>query len=229
MFKETSDPPEISDNYKEENSLDFSKMLELFNLFSTIFSNNDNKDENKDKVDFNDKNIQPNFKTPDTTPTILFDESIHNQQLKVIKAAIPYLSFSHQRMLGILVKSLELKRVFDIYKINENPLSSTSIKSNPNWKLDMLNSIKLHCNKEKQYVVDMLIKIMDIGELMKKINELKFNKLKNTEEVNQSPNQKEELIKAFTPMLNDNQKQIFNMLNMIMEENKIMSKEDYNG
>lgn len=198
-------------NSQENNGYDISKMLEMAKLFSTLINNNPPKENNPTPV-----------KAPNpivyTNGTILFDETIHTPRLKVIKTAIPYLEPNYQRILGVFVKAVEFKKVIDIYKNPENPLSNMALKSKAHWKTEMLNSFKPHCSEENQYILDMMIKVMDIGELMKKINSLKITEdTKKLADDSEKKNTKQRLLETLSPLLDDSQKQMLNLFANLME------------
>ncbi|NLK97565.1 hypothetical protein [Defluviitalea saccharophila] len=183
------------------------QLLEMAKLFSNLMGNNSTQ--NQPQITNSAPIVYP-------SSSILFDETVHTPQMKVIKAAIPYMKVHHQRVLGVFIKFLELKKVMDIYKNNSSPLSTVSLSTNPNWKIDMLTSIRPHCTVEKQCVVDMMSKVIDIGELMKKMHSLKLNESVKTQTDTNGPNQKQALIQALSPMLNENQRQMLNMLTTLM-------------
>lgn len=211
---EVKDEAKISnEDSKSDSSNNIFQMLEMAKLFSSLMGNGNTKASPQEAPPPIVPQAPPVVYSPSS---ILFDESIHTPQMKVIKAAIPYMDPSQQKILGIFVKSLELKRVMDVYRTNDNPLSATSVSSNPHWKMDMLNSIRPHCSEEKQCLVDMMTRVMDIGELMKKMNTLKSNQAPKVESNSNKPDQKQTLINALSPMLNDNQKQMLNMLTTLM-------------
>lgn len=183
------------------------QMLEMAKLFSNLLGNKEMQ--NQPQV----------VNTPPVVPlasSILFDETVHTPQMKVIKAAIPYMEINHQKVLGVFVKFLELKKVVDIYKNNNAPLSANSLSTSPHWKIDMLNSIRPHCTEEKQCMVDMMAKIMDISDLMKKMSSIKSTEASKPQLVLDKPDQKQTLLQAISPMLNENQRQMLSMLTTLM-------------
>jgi len=207
---ENKDEVEVNQDTENNNHQEPKNILQLIEtakLFSNLMGNNTALNPPQVTSD------PPKIYSPST---ILFDETVHTPQMKVIKAAIPYMKVDHQRILGVFIKFLELKKVIDIYRNDSPPLASTSFLTNPNWKIDMLASIRPHCTEEKQYMVDMMTKVIDIGELMKKMYTLRTNQSVNPQTNTQSSNQKQTLIQTLSPMLNENQKHMLNMLTTLM-------------
>lgn len=205
-------PPETS-KHQENDDFDVSKILEMAKLFST-FMNNDNEP----------SSLNNSTPTQEPTPIVypdssfLFDEIIHTPQMKVIKAAIPYMEPYHQKILGIFVKALEFNKVINVYNSTETPLSTAHLKSQSHWKTGMLNSIKPHCSEDKKCMLDMMIKVMDIGELLNKMKTLKIPKqVKEKSEESQKESSNQALIQTLSPLLNDNQKQMLTLLTTLME------------
>ncbi|HHW67607.1 MAG: hypothetical protein PWP07_1153 [Epulopiscium sp.] len=184
------------------------QLLEMAKLFSKLMGNN--------TVQNSPSQIPGTAPIVYPSSAILFDETLHTPQMKVIKAAIPYLKLHHQRVLGVFVKFLEFKKAVDLYKHNNSPLSIKSLEENPNWKIDMLNSIRPHCTEEKQCMVDMVMKVIDIEELMKKMHSLKYTQADNPQANIQQSNQRQALIQALSPMLNEKQKQMLDLLTTFM-------------
>lgn len=213
MRDENQAPPETNQE-QENNGYDISKMLEMAKLFSSLMNHKASEENKAVSVPV----INP---SPVISPnaTILFDETIHTPELKVVKAAIPYFEPYHQKILGVFVKAMEFKRVIDMYYKNpENPLINMNLKSNPYWKTEMLNSFKPHCSHENQYLIDIMVKVMDIGELMKKIQSLKIaEEVKKIPETTEKKNTKQKLIESLSPLLDDNQKQMLNLFSSLIE------------
>ncbi|NLK20678.1 MAG: hypothetical protein GX308_01045 [Epulopiscium sp.] len=213
MNEENPVPPEAS-NPQENDEFDASKILEMVKLFSTLMSDSSKENNVESETEIRTKPIPVVY----PSPSILFDETIHTPKMKAIKAAIPYMEYSNQKILGVFIKSLELKKVLDVYSNANSPLGAANLTSNPNWKTDMLNSIRPHCSEDRQCVLDMLVKIMDIGELINRVKTLKAPKESEAEtQPSGSNNQKQILLQALTPMLDENQKQMLSMLTTLIE------------
>ena len=97
-----------------------------------------------------------------------FDLAVASPKTNMLKAVIPYLEVSQQRYIGIIIKSLELKKVLELY-----PTSQLSSLENPfpkpsQGKVGILRSIRPHCPKEKQQIVDMMLNFFTMQEVMGK-------------------------------------------------------------
>ncbi len=126
---------------------DFEKimqMMELFNLFKTEEpTQNKSENLNHESKDF-------------------FDSQIHSPSIMTIKAAIPFLDYHQQRNIGIMIKVIEIQKLIEIYSSQ----MVTQNKRNGEWRREMLQSIRPHIDENKRYMLDVLIKYMDIKAIM---------------------------------------------------------------
>jgi len=100
---------------------------------------------------------------------IIFDERLSNPEIKVIKAAIPFMEEDVQRRVGIFVKFIEIQKIMELY--NEGKEVSLSFrKDNANWRTDMLNSMRPYLNKDKQKALDAMLKFMNVKDMMDKMD-----------------------------------------------------------
>lgn len=196
-----------SNNKSNQNNI--FQLLEMAKLFSTLMGNNNNNKQSQAQIINTAPKAYP-------SSSILFDDTIHTPQMKVIKAAIPYMQVTNQKVLGVFIKFLELRKVIELYKDSNSPLSATSFSTNPNWQTEMLYSIRPHCSEEKQCIVDMMAKIMDIGELAKKMHSIKSTQIQKNQLDTDNSNKNQALLQALSPMLNENQRQMLNMLTTLM-------------
>ncbi len=174
------------------------KMIEIMQAVNAFNKPLDRQEEQEDNHDIKTENLEENkteqekpqfskqsFSNKEepkkTTALKYFDDPIHTDELLGIKAAIPYLSLESQRTIGVMVKLFELKSVIEMYgnvrnetleqgKF-ENEITAMSFKKRDgNYKKEMLNAIRPHMPKEKQAQIELIMKLLDIKELLKKIN-----------------------------------------------------------
>ena len=91
---------------------------------------------------------------PGLTP---FDHMVSDNQLQIIKAAIPYLSSREQQFFSVYVKYIELEHTLKLVSdSNSNVLSSCSIGENPHSTSDMLTAIKQYCTEIEKEIIDLI-------------------------------------------------------------------------
>ena len=102
---------------------------------------------------------------------IAFDERLSNPEIKVIKAAIPFMEEDVQRRVGIFVKFIEIQKIMELYNDGKE-VSLSFRKDNANWRVDMLNSMRPHLNKEKQKTLDAMLKFMSVKDMMDSMDKM---------------------------------------------------------
>lgn len=149
--KETSSPSELDTEQ-------ITKMIKLAQIMKTM---NNESEENKNNQENTIQNIQEekNYIQP-------FDSDLQTPAIRTIKAAIPYLEFEYQKNMGVLVKIIELDNLMKKYKSAAVEMQSNNV----DWRRGMLLSIKPQMNYEKQKVIEMIIKFMDLKEIMECLN-----------------------------------------------------------
>lgn len=97
-----------------------------------------------------------------------FEQDMQTPAIRTIKAAIPYLDFEYQKNIGIMVKVIELDNLIKSYK---NTAEAMTTGRKEGWQKDMLLSMKTELDKKNQYYIDMLVRFMDIKDIIGKLKE----------------------------------------------------------
>jgi len=146
---------------------DIEKMMKMFKIIKMMNGSNDNTIEKKENIKKEEKKEDSHV----NNYIIPFDEEIQTPAIKTIKAAIPYLEYKYQKNMGIMVKIIELDNLIKKYK----DVSSSGKNNDESWRKNMLISIRKYTSKDKQPIIDMIIKIMDINDIMKVLRESENN------------------------------------------------------
>lgn len=110
------------------------------------------------------------METPGLTP---FDHMVSDNQLQIIKAAIPYLSNREQQFFSVYVKYIELEHTLKLVgDSNSNVLSSCSIGENPNSTSDMLTAIKQYCSEKEKEMIDLISNFLSAYQMYHTYQEL---------------------------------------------------------
>lgn len=137
-----------------ETSFDFTKWMDMAKLFSELV-----EDEPSPIT------TAPLSSTPVVTH---FDQTLASPQINMLKAIIPYFEVPQQRFLGIFIKSLELKKVLDLYPASQLSSLENPFPRNSDWKVGILQSIRPHCPKEKQKILDMMLNLFQMQNMIEK-------------------------------------------------------------
>jgi len=91
-----------------------------------------------------------------------FDDLIQDQQLQMLKAAIPYLQ-TGQKSMAFLVKCMELQRTMSLFDDQESSLQMCSAPETEEPRtLQMLTALKEYCNEAEQENINMIINFLQM-------------------------------------------------------------------
>lgn len=82
-----------------------------------------------------------------------FDERTIGRSTQLLKALIPFLEPSQQKMFGLMVRIIEFNMTVDFF--SHNRISACAFK--PPCGSDMLSELKCYCSPEEQKQLDMMI------------------------------------------------------------------------
>ncbi len=86
-----------------------------------------------------------------------FDSLVSDNQLQMLKAAIPYVANSHQRVLSLYVKFLEFSNTFQLVHATESQtLGICSIEEPKRNSREMLNAISQYCGDGEREIIELL-------------------------------------------------------------------------
>ncbi len=85
---------------------------------------------------------------------------------KFLKIIMSYLKPEQKKNAEVIVKYMEFENMAKRYK---NDISIQSAKNN-NWQKNMLTDLRNSFNGKKQLKIDIILKFMDLKEVMEKLN-----------------------------------------------------------
>ena len=97
--------------------------------------------------------------------TTSFDSLIQNNQLRILKAALPYIPLSDQRFLSVYVKILELKNTMELFRNDEAALSACSLQKENAGILDLLQDIRKYCPPDRQEAIDQILNFANMYQM----------------------------------------------------------------
>lgn len=95
-----------------------------------------------------------------------FDERTIGRSTQLLKALIPFLEPSQQRMFGLMVRIIEFNMTLDFF--NHNRIPACAFK--PCCGSDMLSELKSYCSPEEQKQLDMMIGMIKAQKLQAALN-----------------------------------------------------------
>lgn len=133
------------------------------------------------------------------------DQLVNNQQLRILKASLPYFDYPLQKNIATLVKLIELKRTFDFYnepiEIHEAKMPKKEVN-----KLEILSELRNYCDEPYQKKINSILMLLN---LQKTLQENKNNPKLLSSQDDTSKNESD----------NDDQYfQFMNMMNRIIKE-----------
>ncbi len=90
-----------------------------------------------------------------------FDERTIGRSTQLLKALIPFLEPSQQKMFGLMVRIIEFNMTLDFF--NHNRIPACAFK--PCCGSDMLSELKSYCSPEEQKQLDMMIGMIKAQKL----------------------------------------------------------------
>lgn len=148
---------------------------------------------------------QDNIVPPSIAP---IDQVVNNQQMRIIKAALPYMDFPKQKQIAMFVKVMELRKTIDLFDSPDQVHTTLNEKKSMD-KLEFLRDIRNSCDEPHQKKLNMLISLLNMQstmEIMKNNSQLsQQDQYHNTSQANPSN-------------ANDNYSEFMNMVNKIIDE-----------
>ena len=95
-----------------------------------------------------------------------FDERTIGRSTQLLKALIPFLEPSQQKMFGLMVRIIEFNMTLDFF--NHNRIPACAFK--PPCGGDMLSELKGYCSPEEQKQLDMMIGMIKAQKIQAALN-----------------------------------------------------------
>ena len=125
-------------------------VVKLMNNMNSINNKADNKADNEEVTE--SKNLPSNE---------VVEKMDGGTALKRIKEAIPFLDMPYQRNIGLMIKIMEIDKL-----VNNFRAMSVSGENNNRLKRQMLMAIRPELDNRKQKMVDVFVRVMEIGDIM---------------------------------------------------------------
>jgi hypothetical protein len=140
---------------------------------------------------------------PPTIPPI--DQLVNSQQMRMIKAALPYMDFPQQKKVAMFIKLIEFRKTIDIFD-SPDQVHTTLHEKKSLDKLEFLKDIRNSCDEPSQKKLNMLISLLNMQSTMDimKTNALsaQIDPYKNTSQVSNSDSNSSNSYNEFMNMVN---------------------------
>jgi maltooligosyltrehalose synthase len=145
-------------NIEDKNQgMDIEQMLQTAKLLGDLLKPTEEKKE--------DKTIDTGY------IPLAFDEEIQSSDMKVIKAVIPFMPLSQQKIIGVAIKLMEIKNILD--KSEETTVAMTEDADKDTWHKEILIAVKPYCNEEKQNMLNAMIRMLEMKRILVQLEALK--------------------------------------------------------
>lgn len=174
----------------------------------------------------------------------LLDEQVNTELMRVCKCVLPYLDTPIQKNLAVSIKLFELIGVMQLYS-DESNYGGMRLARSDDWEKDLLHSIRSNLSPEKAYMIDAFLKFNEFRSILKGPSnqpELPsyeseepstitsdapatfFNASPRSQPINSSTQNQSlnpaDILNKLSPLLDDNQKQMINLLSAFMKPNQ---------
>lgn len=156
-------------------------------------------------------------------PMCPVDAGIHTESLRVCKSLIPYLSFEKQKNISIMIKLYELMSVIAHYSDDNNfEEPAGNFRTNKAVQRDLLESVKSSLDPKHAHWVDLFFKFGDMQKILTAMqaetpDAQASNEPLESQTAETKPGPSQDFMENIAPMLDDNQKNMLEMLSTIMK------------
>lgn len=101
---------------------------------------------------------------------IPFDEELQNQDIKMIKSIIPYMNINQQKIIGVLVKFMEIKNLLEKKEEDIVAIQSENINQ---WYRNVLMSVQPYCPEDKKHILNIMMRMLELKKILVQMESLK--------------------------------------------------------
>lgn len=159
--EQKEEKPEENNNNQP---LDFAKIAQMMELIN-MFTNNEEKSEEKEKE--KKANEDPLKSAQKKYPDFL--DIPDTPVIESIKGALPYLDYPYQKYMAVGIKAMEMQSIIENYKFYAESMDGTDKEG---WRKGVLYAIKPYMDEKKKYFIDILLKCMDMREILDKLDNI---------------------------------------------------------
>lgn len=120
------------------------------------------------QIDFNEffklaTNMSNNQESQSSSDSTL-DKMTNNEDMRIIKAVLPYFDYTYQKQLSLIIKIMELKNTIDLFEHQEEEYMA-ELEGKSLDKLNILNDIKNSCSDENKKTLNMIITLLNLQKV----------------------------------------------------------------
>lgn len=93
------------------------------------------------------------------------DQIANQNHLQLLKAAVPYINASSQKMISLFIKMLEMQNILHFYGHTGNCVRSCSTGNTSPDMIDMLTDMRKYCDESEGAMIDQCLQLLSTMEL----------------------------------------------------------------
>ncbi len=86
-----------------------------------------------------------------------FDTQMQNQELQMLKTMLPYMQWSQQKSLAVMIKYMELKNTAEVFSAPTPTMQMCDITDGRERTLQMLSDLSEVCSGQQRENIDMML------------------------------------------------------------------------
>lgn len=93
------------------------------------------------------------------------DQIANQNHLQLLKAAVPYINASSQKIISLLIKILEMQNILRFYEHTGNRVHACGTESASPDMIDMLTDMRNYCDESEGEMIDQCLQMFSALEL----------------------------------------------------------------
>ena len=93
------------------------------------------------------------------------DQIANQNHLQLLKATIPYIDSSSQKMVSLFIKVLEMQNILRFYEHTGNCVQACNTGADSPGMIDMLTDMRSYCDESEGEMIDQCIQLLSTLEL----------------------------------------------------------------
>lgn len=101
---------------------------------------------------------------------IPFDEELQTSDMKMIKSILPYMNSSQQKLIGVIIKIMEIKNLIE--KKDED-IVVMQTENEEELSKEILKTVQPYCQDDRKNMVNILLRMMELKKILLQVETLR--------------------------------------------------------